>query len=384
MTATPVVDESLYFLIDGSRAATGNFSTFSLLPVTHDTYNIGADGNAYKKIFLAAGTTSVTARVGVKGFHQYAATSDVFVGLDNVFPTYYVQKSTVNNSLVTDNTEDHTNLYQGDVNDKIIYTCYQAGTGTITGNIYGNLQIANGALFHGYYDATNSLGGGGIVIGAKASITGTYLTHDITNTRFNLRCSSTAPGMGGTILTSIGLGGTGVVDIVPIDSTGGLRNNAIDLGIVTTGEWKDLFLAGTANIGGDLVHTGTNVGVYGVTAAARPAAYTQTYTTATRIHSNPTASTLTDNTGGTANNVLAAIAGDLDATMVPINGSGMTTAQESEYDTMVAAMNTKLGVIADNFADVADEVNKLIADVANTKQVLNQAIDDDQIQGFKQ
>jgi predicted RecA/RadA family phage recombinase len=66
--------------------------------------------------------------------------------------------------------------------------------------------------------------------------------------------------------------------------------------------------------------------------------------------------TLTDSTGGTADDIIAAIANDLDATMVPINGSGMTTAQEAEYDTMVAAVNVRLDKINVNFKNVVDQL----------------------------
>ena len=112
---------------------------------------------------------------------------------------------------------------------------------------------------------------------------------------------------------------------------------------------------GTAYFDGDIDHNGTNLGFYSVAPVARPAAYTQTYATASRTHANPTASTLTDSTGGFANQTVAAVSGSGDD-----------------------------GTINSNFADVVDESNKLIADVANVKQVLNSSIDDDQIQGLKQ
>jgi predicted RecA/RadA family phage recombinase len=66
--------------------------------------------------------------------------------------------------------------------------------------------------------------------------------------------------------------------------------------------------------------------------------------------------TLTDSTGGTADDIIAAIANDLDATMVPINGSGMTTAQEAEYDTMVAAVNVRLDKINENNKNFVDQI----------------------------
>lgn len=99
----------------------------------------------------------------------------------------------------------------------------------------------------------------------------------------------------------------------------------------------------------------TSIGFFNVTPAARPSAYTQTYSTATKTHSNLTSATLTDSTGGTANTTLVDV--------------GIVFNQ--------AAIN-------DNFADVAAQINALIVDITNVKGVLNSVIDDDQILGLKQ
>lgn len=115
-------------------------------------------------------------------------------------------------------------------------------------------------------------------------------------------------------------------------------------------------------IDGDLNHDGSNVGFYNVAPVARPAAYTQTYSTTTRTHANLTSSTLTDSTTGTANTTVVA--------MPAVGGSGATAAQES--------------AINDNFADLVAQVNALRADLENVKQLLNSVIDDDQSQGLKQ
>lgn len=113
---------------------------------------------------------------------------------------------------------------------------------------------------------------------------------------------------------------------------------------------------------GDFNHDGTNVGFYGTAPTAQPAAYTQTFATATRTHAALTSATLTDSTGGTANTTVVSIPA--------INGSGATTAQE--------------GAINDNFADLTAQVNALRVDLDNTKQVLNQVIDDHQLNGLLQ
>lgn len=78
---------------------------------------------------------------------------------------------------------------------------------------------------------------------------------------------------------------------------------------------------------------------------AAPSAYTQTYSTADRTHANPTASTLTVSDGaGTNDNTIGAITGDA---------------------SVIAA-----------FQEVVDEINKLIADEADSKQLINGLIDD--------
>lgn len=111
-------------------------------------------------------------------------------------------------------------------------------------------------------------------------------------------------------------------------------------------------------IDGALNHDGTTVGFYGVTPVTRPTAYTQTYSTTTRTHSNITAATLTDNTMGTKDNTIAKVA----------DGGETTTNAD----------------INDNFAEVTEEINALRTDIANIKDVLNQVIDDLQSVGILQ
>lgn len=111
--------------------------------------------------------------------------------------------------------------------------------------------------------------------------------------------------------------------------------------------------AGELEIEGAINHDGSTVGLFGVTPASRPSAYTQTYATASKTHSNPTAAALTVTDGaGTNDNTIGAITADA---------------------SVIAAVQ-----------ELSDEVNKLVTDLANTKQVLNSVIDDDQILGLKQ
>jgi hypothetical protein len=80
-------------------------------------------------------------------------------------------------------------------------------------------------------------------------------------------------------------------------------------------------------------------------------AYTQTYSTADKTHANPTASTLTVSDGaGTNDNTIGAITADA---------------------SVIAAVQ-----------ELADEINKLVADVADTKQLCNSIIDDLQAAGI--
>lgn len=97
------------------------------------------------------------------------------------------------------------------------------------------------------------------------------------------------------------------------------------------------------------------ISFYGVGAVARPSAYTQTYSTADKTHANPTATALTDNSGGVANTTLEAIS------------AGYVQSE-----------------VANNFADLAASNNALIADLADVKQLLNSVIDDLQSLGLFQ
>lgn len=93
---------------------------------------------------------------------------------------------------------------------------------------------------------------------------------------------------------------------------------------------------------------------------AKPAAqsaYTQTYSTADKTVANLTSAALTDNTAGTANTTLEALA------------DGTT------YATDVAA-------IRNNFADLAASCNALRADLIDVKQAVNAIIDDLQALGL--
>lgn len=113
----------------------------------------------------------------------------------------------------------------------------------------------------------------------------------------------------------------------------------------------DAVVTGAVEIDGALNHDGTTVGFFGVTPATRPTAYTQTYATADKTHAAPTAAALTVTDGAGTND------GTIDA--ITDNASTITAVQE-----------------------LADQINKLVADVADVKQLVNSVIDDLQILGI--
>lgn len=91
-------------------------------------------------------------------------------------------------------------------------------------------------------------------------------------------------------------------------------------------------------------------------------AYTQTFTTADRTVPDATAAALTDSSGGVASQTLTAIAGTS-------AGTAGTTNEPCETATKNA------------IASLADEINKLIIDVADIRQSVTALIDDLQTRG---
>lgn len=98
-------------------------------------------------------------------------------------------------------------------------------------------------------------------------------------------------------------------------------------------------------------HASMKLGFFAVTPAVRQSAYTQTYATADKTHAAPTAAALTVTDGaGTNDGTIGAITD---------NASTITAVQE-----------------------LADQINKLVADMADTKQLINAVIDDLQAYGL--
>ena len=93
--------------------------------------------------------------------------------------------------------------------------------------------------------------------------------------------------------------------------------------------------------------TGDTLGFFGAVPVNQPSAYTQTYSTGNKTVANPTAATLTDNSGGTASQTIAAIG--------------------SSYNQ---------GEVRNAVASLTDEVNKLVADNLDLRQAITSIIDD--------
>ena len=233
---------------------------------------------------------------------------------------------------------------------------------TIFSDMDGGIPIANSMVTasatgtYGYFYQTANIwelirDGDGEVVGASLSLMGTVLgtpaaVTDNAIARFD---GTSGQLIQGYTSGSPTIGDTGAVDIPTTLADGASGTVGTTLGV--TGKITG---GGEIEIDGALNHDGTTVGLFGVTPATRPTAFTQTYSTATKTHSSPTASALTDSSGGSASQTLAAITG---------GGAGCQNATKNAI------------------ASLADEVNKLITDVENVKQVVNQIIDDLQTLG---
>ena len=104
--------------------------------------------------------------------------------------------------------------------------------------------------------------------------------------------------------------------------------------------------SGTVTLSGAVAHTGTTIGFFNIAATTRPTAYTQTYATADKTHANPTG-------------VSAATTGATQTTPW-----GYTTAAQAN--------------------DIVTELNAVIVDLADIKQLVNSVIDDLQLLGILQ
>ena len=134
--------------------------------------------------------------------------------------------------------------------------------------------------------------------------------------------------------------------------TGTITGNSVVDGGAAVVLTDDFSAAGTSKT--PLIATDKSddkIGFFGATPVVQRTTYTQTYSTADRTHANPTAAVLTVADGaGTNDNTIGAI---------------------TDNTTTIAAVQ-----------ELADEINKLVADVADVKQAINAIIDDLQALGF--
>jgi hypothetical protein len=237
------------------------------------------------------------------------------IGVDNIFPGYYVQKTVLHDSVAVDNTEDFTNLYQGDTSYRLIALMYdqEHSTSPQNGVCLGDAAAEPPPFIFG---AINDAG--------------MWVRLNRTDNKFVMRSTNYAQ------IFEVGLAGS--------DPT--LRpdtNDLIDLGDDANSlRWRNLYLSQRAYVGDRLVHLGDvdtyaeltddqidlvagaltflrldettqsvyqvnplaadidfelrgdtglliqsdaaidGLGFFGVTPVAQPAAYTQTYSTADR------------------------------------------------------------------------------------------------------
>ena len=120
---------------------------------------------------------------------------------------------------------------------------------------------------------------------------------------------------------------------------------------------------------------GTGISFYNQTPVARPSAYTQTYSTANKTHANRTAAALTDNSGG----------GDTpDGTIGEIVNINLSTSNTYTDSAVNGAVNAVVDDAANAIEECAAQINNLIADQADTAQIVNSIIDDLQALGLVQ
>jgi hypothetical protein len=256
-----------------------------------------------------------------------------------------------------------------------------SGAGTITGTlgVTGNASFVNAT-------ATGTLGVTGVSTLGSMITTGITLNGDLTGTGH----ISTSLGVAGNTVAASGLlsGGSGRItgtltmgvgatesQIIPsvagLEIQGDVLGGVFDVNMTNAAGSETDIITGDpdgefqihigANLLGDINHDGSNIGFFGTAPAAQTAAYTQTYATASRTHANPTGAQLsitftTDDPAITP-----------DGSVTIADGDTPTVNELLEY-----------------CEELNDQINNLVADVANAKQVLNSVLDDGQTYGLLQ
>lgn len=226
-----------------------------------------------------------------------------------------------------------------------------------TGPAVGDLVFDDGGTELGLHEFHGGSFHKLLIAGVSAVITANWTFNDNVLLRFGTGVDSTISYDGTDMIINpdaVGVGNLKIqADVELVDNDKLILGTSDSAQIFYDG--TDLIInpdavgTGDVKIQGDLGHTGTNLGFYSKAPVARPSAYTQTFATADKTHAAATGLVLTDNSGGTASQTLAAIVG---------GGAGCE-------DTTKNAI-----------ASLADEMNKVIADLADVKQLSNAIIDD--------
>jgi hypothetical protein len=130
---------------------------------------------------------------------------------------------------------------------------------------------------------------------------------------------------------------------------GGLLTASLGLSIADA---QDITISATT--GTKIGQSTSKIGLFGATPVVQRAAYTQTYSSVSRTVGNPTAAALTLSVG------------TADGTIADVGGAFSQT------------------TLNNNFRDCGDQINKLIADVANIRDLIGSLIDDSQAIGVAQ
>lgn len=234
--------------------------------------DVGEDGVGLRRIYLDNGIAAGPTLTGSGLICKYTG-GDMFIGNDSIFPGYYVQKTVVHGSLKTDNSDDYTNLYQGNSGYQQIGMMYDV---EYSPSPINGVNIGNGGA------VTNPPP---LFMGGSTFATAFGFRLDRTNLKMLMGTTSATTA---TILEIL-LGGTDPTVRPDTD-------DLIDLGDATNSlRWRNLYLSQMARIGGTLDHDGSAAGFFGAAPVAQQTA--------------PAA--LTDSSGGSTDDVVdAALPGD--------------------------------------------------------------------------
>lgn len=207
----------------GNITADGN-----LLWNANGTRNIGADGTGVKIIWLGDDTTIAGAPLtNHRGLAFTYAGGDAYFGNDYTFPGFYGQRTVSAGSTATDNSNDYTNLYQGNSTYQQISIMY-----AIEDNGLNAINIGDGAT-----DPCP------LYWGTSGTTAGFKMKWDPANNKF--------------IMTTVGVKGNtcGIFEIELNHATiqeciRPATNNKIDIGdIANTLKFRNGYFAGTLSIG---------------------------------------------------------------------------------------------------------------------------------------